>query len=57
MADMDGTAELDLARAQCERDGGERDQHQHREGVRVGEERGLCLRLLAVLFKRQISYA
>jgi hypothetical protein len=46
MADMDGTAELDLAQAQRERDVGERDQHQHPEGIHVGQERGLCLHLL-----------
>jgi hypothetical protein len=47
MAGMDGTAELDLAQAQRERDGGERDQHQHPEGIHVGQERGLRLHLLS----------
>src|SRR5262245_65761125 len=43
----DGTTELDLAQGQRERHGGERDQHQHPEGVHVGEERRLCLYLLS----------
>jgi hypothetical protein len=43
MADIDGIAELELAQAQREQDGGERDPRQHPEGVHVGQERGLRL--------------
>src|SRR5262249_33760009 len=38
MADMNGTAELDLAQSQRERHSGKRDQHQHPEGIHVGQE-------------------
>jgi hypothetical protein len=47
MANMNGTAELDLAQGQRKRNHGERGQHQHPEGVHVGEERRLGLHLLS----------
>jgi hypothetical protein len=47
MADMNGTAELDLTQGQRKGNHGEGDQHQHPEGVHVGEERRLGLHLLS----------
>ena len=47
MPHVDRAAELDVPQHQRERHGGQRDQHQHPEGVHVTQERGLGLDLLA----------
>ena len=47
MADVNSAAELDRPQHQCEWHRGKRDQHQHPEGIRLGEVRCLCLHLLS----------